>query len=221
MTPRHTTMTSRHTTTTSRHTTTSRRTTTTSRRTTGALLLAAIAWTASLGVAELPARAGHAAATGPTTRSESAAQLEPTVVFLVRHAERAEDGTSDPPISDAGRARARLVAEMLRDAELTRIHTTDYRRTRATGRPTAEAHGLEMELYDPSDLAAFSDRLRASPGRHLVLGHSNTTPALAEALGGDPGEPIDEFEYDRLYIVTLTPEGASTVLLRFGDRLEG
>lgn len=149
------------------------------------------------------------------------AQIEPTVVFLVRHAERAEDGTSDPPISESGRDRALLLSEVLRDAELTQIHTTDFRRTRATGRPTAEAAGLEMTLYDPDDLEGLAEELRRTPGRHLVLGHSNTTPALAEALGGDPGSPIDEMEYDRLYVVTLTDEGASTVLIRFGARYEG
>jgi phosphohistidine phosphatase SixA len=149
------------------------------------------------------------------------AQTEPTVVFLVRHAEREEDGTSDPPISEEGQARARLLAEMLRDAGLTHIHTTDYRRTRATGRPTAAAAGLDMELYDADDLAGFAARLRSMPGRHLVLGHSNTTPQLVEALGGDPGDAIDELEYDRLYIVTLTAEGPSTVLLRFGERYGG
>lgn len=150
--------------------------------------------------------------------SRAEAQTEPTVVFLVRHAERAEDGTSDPPISEEGQARARLLAEMLRDVELTRIHTTDYRRTRATGRPTATLAGLDMELYDADDLTGFADRLRSMPGRHLVLGHSNTTPRLVAALGGDPRGDIDEFEYDRLYIVTLTPDTVSSVLIRFGER---
>jgi hypothetical protein len=37
-------------------------------------------------------------------------------------------------------------------------------------------------------------------------------------LGGDPGGAIDEMEYDRLYILTLTERGASTVLIRFGAR---
>jgi hypothetical protein len=54
-----------------------------------------------------------------------------------------------------------------------------------------------------------------------VLGHSNTTPDLVTALGGDPQGPIAEMEYDRLYVVTLTDEGASTVLLRFGARYRG
>lgn len=151
----------------------------------------------------------------------AAAQQDAAVVYLVRHAERAEDGTRDPVISLPGWDRARLLAETLRDARLTHIHTTDYRRTRMTGRPTADATGLTMQTYDPRDLAAFARRLRSTPGRHLVLGHSDTTPALVEALGGDPGTPIEEMEYDRLYVVTLTGDGASTVLLRFGQRFEG
>ena len=149
------------------------------------------------------------------------AQSDATVVYLVRHAERAEDGTSDPVISLPGWDRSRLLAEMLADAGLTNIHTTDLRRTRATGRPTAEAQGLDMDLYDPRDLSAFADRLRGMPGRHLVLGHSNTTPQLVSLLGGEPGDPIEELEYDRLYIVTLSDEGASTVLIRFGSPFEG
>lgn len=149
------------------------------------------------------------------------AQSDATVVYLVRHAERAEDGTSDPPISEAGEARARLLASMLEDAGLTHVHTTDYKRTRSTGAPSAEAAGLEMSVYDPRDLPRFAARLHATPGRHLVLGHSNTTPQLVEALGGDAGGAIEEMEYDRLYIVTLTDAGASTVLIRFGARHGG
>lgn len=146
---------------------------------------------------------------------------EDVVVYLVRHAERAEDGTNDPPISEAGQARARLLAEMLKDAGVTHIHSTDYERTRQTGRPLSDASGIEMTSYDPRDLDGFAAHLRATPGRHLVLGHSNTTPALVQALGGSPGEPIDEFEYDRLYIVVVDHDGVSSILLRFGAPFTG
>lgn len=149
------------------------------------------------------------------------AQTDATVVYLVRHAERAEDGTNDPPISVAGQARADLIAEMLRDARITHVHSTDLKRTRSTGMPLAEEAGLEIRTYSPRDLAAFAHELWQTPGRHLVLGHSNTTPQLVEALGGDPYSPIEEMEYDRLYVVTLTDDGASTVLIRFGERFEG
>lgn len=149
------------------------------------------------------------------------AQEDATVVYLVRHAERAEDGTRDPLISLPGWDRARLLAEMLRDAGLTRIHTTDYRRTRMTVRPTSDATRLSPQLYDPRDLQGFARLLRSTAGRHLVAGHSDTTPELVRALGGEAGSPIEESEYDRLYILTLTDEGTSTVLIRFGRRFEG
>ena len=158
--------------------------------------------------------------TGPlaaqTNPPADAAATAPAVVYLVRHAERAEDGTSDPPISEEGQARARLVSRMLSDAGITRAHSTDYRRTRATAAPLAEAIAATVEHYDGSDLDGLAARLRAAGGRHLVVGHGNTTPALVTVLGGDPGAPVDESEYDRLYILTLTGDGASTVLLRFG-----
>lgn len=160
-----------------------------------------------------------ALALGAVLPMPAAAQEQPTVIFLVRHAERAEDGTNDPPISGAGQERARLLAGLLADAELTHIHTTDYKRTRQTAGPTAEAAGLDAELYDPRDLASFAGILRRTPGRHLVVGHSNTTPQLVAALGGDAHGEISEFEYDRLYIVTIAGGTVSTVLLRFGESL--
>jgi phosphohistidine phosphatase SixA len=160
------------------------------------------------------------ALTGPMALAEPAAgqstHSEPTVVYLVRHAERAEDGTNDPPISDAGEARARLLADMLRDAGIERVHSTDYKRTRVHGRTARRRLGLPLETYEGGGLAALAERIRVEGGRHLVVGHSNTTPEAVAALRGEPGPPIAEMEYDRLYVVTLTADGASTVLLRFG-----
>ncbi|MEK7379503.1 MAG: hypothetical protein AAB075_00665, partial [Gemmatimonadota bacterium] len=87
--------------------------------------------------------------------------------------------------------------------------------TRLTAAPTAAALGLVVELYNPADPAGFVAQLRATSGRHLVVGHSNTTPGLVKALGGDQqGEMVDT-EYDRLYIVTIS--GAVTsVLFHYG-----
>lgn len=147
---------------------------------------------------------------------QSAAPEATTVVYLVRHAERAEDGTNDPPISEAGAARARLLADLLADAGVDRVHATPYKRTQATAAPLAERLGLTVETYDGADLPGLAGRLRTEGGRHLVVGHSNTTPAAVAALGGEPGEPMAESEYDRLYVVVLTPGGATTVVLRFG-----
>lgn len=152
-----------------------------------------------------------------------------STIWLVRHAERADQGAaagamtapqSDPQLSAEGRARAQELARLLADAGITRIWSTPFARTQQTAQPLAEALGLEVESYDPRDEASMT-RLRAAldePGtRHLVVGHSNTTPALVEALGADAQGAIDEFEYDRLYVVVRASEVAvSGTLLRFG-----
>ena len=143
---------------------------------------------------------------------------EAVVIYLVRHAERAEDGTNDPPLALAGQIRVQTLLTLLGDVGLTHVHTTDYKRTRDTARPFAERAGLEPSLYDPRDLEALATEIKGMPGRHLVAGHSNTTPQLVAALGGDPSEEIDELEYDRLYIVVIQPgRPALTTLLRFGE----
>lgn len=143
-------------------------------------------------------------------------QSEMNVIFLVRHAEKETTG-SDPDLTPAGQVRATMLARLLKDANLAHVHSTDFTRTRNTAKPVAEAAGLTVEIYDPSALGALAATLQATGGRHLVVGHSNTTTKMVELLGGDPGSPIDDAsEFDRLYVLGRNPGGAvGTVLLRY------
>ena len=150
-------------------------------------------------------------------RSPAAAQeatTQTTVIYLVRHAEKADDGTNDPPLSEAGERRAATLARMFADAGLTAVHTTAYRRTRATAAPIAAALGLTPREYDARALEAFAQRLAGAGGRHLVVGHSNTTPELVRLLGGT-AEPMAESEYGRFYEVTIAADGVHTVVLGY------
>jgi hypothetical protein len=75
-----------------------------------------------------------------------------------------------------------------------------------------------VELYDPNDLPTLLKKLRQTGDRHLVVGHSTSTPAAVKMLGGKPGSVINEAgEFDRLYIITVDTNGnVSTVLMRYG-----
>jgi phosphohistidine phosphatase SixA len=137
-----------------------------------------------------------------------------SMVYLVRHAEKADTG-KDPELTDIGKARAEDLARMLKDAGITHIWTTEYKRTRGTAEAVAARTRVKVEAYDPSKLGEFATKLKSIPGRHLVVGHSNTTPGLVQSLGGDPGTPIPDTEYDRFYIVTLG-QNIATIQLRFG-----
>ena len=65
-----------------------------------------------------------------------------------------------------------------------------------------------------ANVRATAERIRANPGRNaLVVGHSNTIPAIIRALGApDPG-PITESDYDSFFVVTLQ-EGRAPTLVR-------
>ena len=147
------------------------------------------------------------------TLASTAAALD-NVVVLVRHAEKVDD-SRDAELSETGRARAEVLAALLKDMKIDTIYSSDYIRTRDTARPLAEALGLELELYNPGDLEALATKLRAAEGRILVVGHSNTTPRLVGLIGGEPGTDIADDEYDRLYIVVAGSGGPVTSLLRF------
>ncbi|MEO1641906.1 MAG: phosphoglycerate mutase family protein [Pseudomonadota bacterium] len=116
-------------------------------------------------------------------------------IYLVRHAEKVTDGDAmlvedpkDPPLTADGQARSEALADILGEAGITQIWSTDTIRTRKTAAPLAEQLGLEVELYDASELERFAALLLERPGESvLVVGHSNTTPQLVETLGGDGG----------------------------------
>lgn len=139
-----------------------------------------------------------------------------TVYFLFRHAEKAGKGP-DPGLSEHGRERSRAMSSYLQEAGVTRIFSSDYRRTRETVGPLSRATGIEIELYDPRDLADFADDLVGMSGTIAVSGHSNTTPELAELISGKTTEPIPETEYGRLYKIVRKQGGEITVEVAYKD----
>ena len=144
------------------------------------------------------------------TACTSTPTSDPLTVYLVRHAEKTT-AKPDPGLTAEGEARSQWLATQFEAGDIDYIHSSDYRRTRDTAAPTADKLGLEMQIYDPRNLPSMAEYLLGSSGKHLVVGHSNTTPQLVELLGGDGGTPIVEAtEYNRLYIVTRSEDGTVT-----------
>ncbi len=132
--------------------------------------------------------------------------------YLVRHAEKILD-VKDPDLTQDGHQRARDLAIRLKDVPLTQIYSSDYKRTQQTAAPLAAAKGLTVTPYNPRDLESFAVTLKSMRGHILIVGHSNTTPPLAEYLGGNGGKPIREVdEYDRLYIITHSLDGNARIV---------
>lgn len=150
----------------------------------------------------------------------SLAQPAPqTLVYIVRHGEKASEPRRDPGLTRAGEARATALAERFADADLTGIVTSNFSRTRATARPLAKAAGIEPVVirYRPGDFeshgraVAEEIRMRFAGGSVLIVGHSDTVPWIVRALGGPEMEQLCEAtEYASLFILTLEA-GAPTV----------
>jgi len=162
---------------------------------------------AVLGAALLAACASAPAPTPEADAGVGSATAVVTRLFLVRHGEK-ETGGEDPALTAEGRLRAEALADRLAGEGVTEIWSTHTHRTEETAAPLAARSALAIQTYDAGTLPAFATWLLDLPGVKLVVGHSNTTDALAALVGADPGPAInDAAEFDRLYVIDIDASG--------------
>jgi broad specificity phosphatase PhoE len=135
------------------------------------------------------------------------------MVFLVRHAEKAAS-EGDPGLSEAGVKRAAALATTLGDAGITAIFSTEYNRTKDTAAPLARRLDVPVTIVPAKDMDGLVAKLRAlAPGtRALVVGHSNTVPAMAQKLTGVKVADLTDADYDRLFVALPEKDGHGEVL---------
>lgn len=152
--------------------------------------------------------------------SLASAASNDTTIIVVRHAEKAQDDPKDPTLSAAGNARAQALVKVLADHPLSAGYATQYRRTQLTAEPALRAHDLNVQVRPVSADNAETygeDLARLIRGKHrgqtvLVVGHSNTVPGIVSALSGVAITPIEESEFDRIYVITLPHRGKPELL---------
>ena len=155
----------------------------------------------------------------------TAVTAQPSTVIIVRHAEKTATPGPDPALNEAGVERARALAVAIDGARVGSVITTQFKRTRETAAPLVAARGLEpVTVPATRDMAAHikavADVVRAQPAGEtvLVVGHSNTVPAIINALGGPDMAELCESDYDNLFILQFD-SGTSPRLIRarFGE----
>lgn len=148
--------------------------------------------------------------------------LSQQAIFVVRHAEKQSDSNEDPtPLSEAGRARARRLADVLGDAGITAIYSTNTVRTKSTVEPLARMRNLPIRIYEARDATGKLDagilarKLKQSLPTDVVLvvGHGDTVGPLLTALGCPGNVRPGAAEYDNLFLVVPRP-GRDPELLR-------
>lgn len=155
-----------------------------------------------------------------------------TTVFLIRHAERAEEPRQDPPLTEKGTARSQELARLLSAAGIKAIYTSQFARTKLTAEPLAKQSGiaptalsLKLNPSNPRQIAEESTKetvdkiLSHGGGSVLVVGHSNSIPDVIKMLGADVTPAIDEKTFDDLFVVTVYAKGKAKVThLKYGSQ---
>lgn len=142
---------------------------------------------------------------------------ETTTVYLVRHAEKQSDGTRDPDLTQIGQTRARRLAYMLTKADIDKVYSTDYKRTRNTAKPVAKSINKEVEMYNPQAIDNLVAEIKSGNGmNYLIVGHSNSTPTLVNLiLGEEKYQQLDESDYGNLFILQINGDQIKSSLLQY------
>jgi broad specificity phosphatase PhoE len=142
-----------------------------------------------------------------------------TTVIVVRHAEKAAEPKADPPLTEAGAARAETLATELKGMPIKAIFSTGYARTKSTVAPIGAQLGLTTQVVDAKGAEHAKQVAEAALAGHrgetvLVVGHSNTVPDIVAALGAPKPAEICDGEFDNLFIVRVPASGPATVEAR-------
>ncbi|NOT58650.1 MAG: histidine phosphatase family protein [Acidobacteria bacterium] len=156
------------------------------------------------------------------------APFKVTTVFLVRHAEKVSNAT-DAELSDIGHARAKRLATVLAKANIGAIYTSQFQRTKQTAAPLAQAlaltpseinvetvqnpaGGMTGSSLSPVTLKNYADKIAQNAGQTaLIVGHSNSVPALITKLGVPQTVTIADSDYDNLFVVTIYAKGKAVL----------
>ena len=151
----------------------------------------------------------------PQTATVEPTPGEVTTFYLIRHAEkdRSNPEDADPELTQKGLGRAMHWAEILNEVPLDAIYTTDYARTSMTAAPASVKQDITVQYYDPQTLEAEAFKSEHAGQNVLVVGHSNTTPDVANRLLGENRfAPMEDTDNGSLFIVQVV--GGQTTATR-------
>ena len=138
-----------------------------------------------------------------------------TTFILVRHAEKASDGTDDPDLKPEGLERAGKFAALLKNTSVDAVYSTRYKRTRNTVAPLAQQKGLDVQIYDAAKPEVIDAIIAKHAGGTVVIGgHSNTIPQIANLLTGkDEYKTFPDADYGNILIVSVIERGKTAELV--------
>lgn len=133
-----------------------------------------------------------------------------TRIYLVRHAEKADNTTNPPLKNPEGLNRAGDLMRYLKNKNIQRIYVTEFLRTQMTADSMRLQLGIDTVHYKAEEngndlfakIAAHNDFGKTI----LVIGHSNTVPDYIKKFGVSnyPQADIPSSQFDNIYKVYYT-----------------
>ena len=138
-------------------------------------------------------------------------------VILVRHAElqgAAMASAKDMALSEAGEARAKRLAGILKNTGVGAVYVTDFARTVKTAEPLLKEINREPKVLPKGNARDLVERLRKDHRGETVLmvGHTDTLPDVLKELGYSTEVKIDAQDYSNMFVVIPKSDGPPTFL---------
>ncbi|MDD7914012.1 SixA phosphatase family protein [Polaribacter ponticola] len=129
-----------------------------------------------------------------------------TTYYLIRHAEkdRSDITNRNPNLNFDGEKRAQNWSNFFKEISLDAVYSTKYNRTIQTATPTSQDKKIEIQFYNPNNLydSVFKENTKGKVV--LIVGHSNTTPAFANAiLEENKYNDMDDKDNASLFIISV------------------
>lgn len=136
--------------------------------------------------------------------SPRALSAQPSLVVLVRHGEKQPTPADDPSLSEAGVARAKALEAALAHSTPTTIVVSPRKRTAETAAVVQQRTGVTPTVIslDAAHVRNAVAAINQAIGVVLVVGHSNTIPAIVNALAGTKLPDICDASYATMFVVT-------------------
>ena len=127
-----------------------------------------------------------------------------SVYYFIRHAEkdRSNPENKNPELNQQGKMRALNWLYFFKEIPLEKIYSTNYKRTVQTIKKIAEEKNITISYYSPEKIDIENFKKQNKSMSILVVGHSNTTPALVNLIiGQNKFEKMDDNDNSTMFVV--------------------
>ena len=138
------------------------------------------------------------------------------VYYLIRHAEKDTIPKDNPGLTEKGLKRATALADILRATRVDGIYSSFFTRTLFTVDSLADIKVISIKPYDHKNIRALVNEIESDDNLEavVIVGHSNSTPALANTLSGKQlfNQTFDENDYNNFIIIYEKINGTKVAL---------